>query len=297
MEKVKITFLGTSNAIPTVKRSHTAILLTYKNENILVDCGEGAQRQFKFAHLSPSKLTRLLITHWHGDHILGIPGLFQTLAMSDYQKTLEVYGPRNTERFLSSLQHIFKLKIKTKVKEVFSKFYEGSDFYLEAASMKHDTHCLAYSFIIKEKHRLDKKKLAKLKLPNSPLLKQLQESKSITFKGRKIKSSQVSYLEKGRKITFILDTAPNPASIQLAKNSDILVCESSFSNQEAALAKERLHLTAKDAATIAKKAKVKKLILTHISQRYEHNPKIILDEAKKVFKNTTLAKDFDVVEF
>ncbi|MFH1802321.1 MAG: ribonuclease Z [archaeon] len=297
MENITLTFLGTGNAVPTPKRNHTAMLLTYKNENILIDCGEGTQRQFKIAHLSPSKLTKLLITHQHGDHVLGIPGLFQTLHMNDYQKTLEVYGPRGTERFIDSLQQIFKLKIKTRVKEIFSKFFENDDFYLEAASMKHDTPCLAYSFVIKEKHRLDKKKLEKLKLPNSPLLKKLQEGKDITFEGKTIKASQVSYLEKGRKITFILDTAINPATIELAKDADILVCESSFSNEEADMAKERMHLTAQDAATIAKKAKVKKLILTHISQRYEHNSKIILDEAKKVFKNTTLAKDLDKIEF
>ena len=297
MEKITLTFLGTGNAVPTPKRNHTAMLLNYKNENILIDCGEGTQRQFKIAHLSPSKLTKLLITHQHGDHILGIPGLFQTLHMNDYQKVLNIYGPRGTERFISSLQQLFRLKIKTQVKEVFSKFFENEDFFLEAASMKHDTPCLAYSFVIKEKHRLDKKKLAKLKLPNSPLLKKLQQGKDVTIDGKKIKSSQVSYLEKGRKITFILDTAPNPAAIELAKDSDILITEASFSNEEAALAKERLHLTAQDAATIAKKAKVNKLILTHISQRYEHNPKIILEEAKMVFKNTTLAKDLDVVEF
>jgi len=297
MEKITLTFLGTGNAVPTPKRNHTAMLLNYKNENILIDCGEGTQRQFKIAHLSPSKLTKLLITHQHGDHILGIPGLFQTLHMNDYQKVLNIYGPRGTERFISSLQQLFRLKIKTQVKEVFSKFFENEDFFLEAASMKHDTPCLAYSFVIKEKHRLDKKKLEKLKLPNSPLLKKLQQGKDVTIDGKKIKSSQVSYLEKGRKITFILDTAPNPAAIEMAKDSDILVIEASFSNEEAQLAKERLHLTAHDAAAIAKKAKVNKLILTHISQRYEHNPKIILEEAKMVFKNTTLAKDFDTIEF
>ena len=101
----------------------------------------------------------------------------------------------------------------------------------------------------------------------------------------------------GRKITFILDTAFNEGAIELARGSDILVCESSFSNEESQLASERMHLTAEQAATIAKKANVRQLILTHISQRYEHNPRIILEEAKKVFKNTTLAKDFDVINF
>lgn len=104
MEKIKITFLGTGSMIPTIKRSHTAILLTYKNENILIDCGEGTQRQFKIAKISPSKLTRILLTHWHGDHILGLPGLLQTLGMNDYRKTLNIYGPKKNKTLLSSIK-------------------------------------------------------------------------------------------------------------------------------------------------------------------------------------------------
>jgi len=93
-EKITITFLGTSQAIPTARRNHTAILLQYKAENLLIDCGEGTQRQFRKARLNPCKITKLLITHWHGDHILGIPGLLQTLLLNQYNKTLEIYGPR-----------------------------------------------------------------------------------------------------------------------------------------------------------------------------------------------------------
>src|SRR3990167_6903663 len=107
MEKIRVTFLGTGNAIPTEKRNHTAILLQYKNENILIDCGEGTQRQFKIAKLSSNKLTKILLTHWHGDHVLGLPGLFQTLHMDDYQKTLEIYGPKRTEQFIEELKKLF----------------------------------------------------------------------------------------------------------------------------------------------------------------------------------------------
>src|SRR3990167_8815127 len=111
MEKIKITFLGTGNAIPTKKRNHTAILLTYKNENILIDCGEGTQRQFRIAELSPAKITKILITHWHGDHILGLPGLFETLAMTKYGKTLSIYGPVGTKRFIEEINKLTKIKI------------------------------------------------------------------------------------------------------------------------------------------------------------------------------------------
>ena len=296
MEKIRVTFLGTSNAIPTAKRSHTAILLQYKNENILIDCGEGTQRQFSIAKLSPSKLTRILLTHWHGDHILGLPGLFQTLSMSDYQKVLELYGPKGTSSHISLLKELFKLKLEVKAKEVSGKFIDEKEFCIEAKQMSHGTPCLAYSFATKNKFRLDKNKIKKLKLPNSPLLGDLQKGKDISFQGKKIKSKDVAYLEKGKKITFILDTSPNENAVALAKNSDLLICESSFTQEEKEKAKEYLHLTAKDAAEIAKKAKVKKLILTHLSQRYEHNTKPIEQEAKKIFKNTTIANDFDVVE-
>ena len=296
MEKIFVTFLGTSNAIPTSKRSHTAILLQYKNENILIDCGEGTQRQFKIAKLSSNKLTKILLTHWHGDHVLGLPGLFQTLHMDDYQKTLEIYGPKRTEQFIEELKKLFRLKLNTNVHEVFSKFINEKEFYVEAAAMHHDTPCLAYSFVIKEKLRLYKNKIKKLKLPNSPLIGKLQEGKDILFEGKKIKAKDVTYKEPERKVTFVLDTSFNQNAITLAKNSDLLICESSSTQEESERAKEYKHLTAHDAATIAKKSNSKKLILTHLSQRYEHDTSPILEEAKKIFKNTTLAKDFEVIE-
>ena len=296
MEMIKITFLGTGNEIPTRKRNHTAILLNYKAENILLDCGEGTQRQFRLAGLSPSKLDKIFLTHWHGDHVLGLPGLFQTLSNSDYKKTIEIYGPKGTSAYIKELKNLFNLKIKTEEKEVETKVLETKEFKIESAPMSHGTPTLAYSFIIKDKLRLDKQKIKKLNLPNSPLLGKLQEGKDITIKGKRIKSSQVTYLEKGRKVAFILDTSQNANTVKIAKNSDLLICESSFSKEESALAKKYKHLTAEQAAMIAKKSNSKKLILTHISQRYEHNPDIILSEAKSVFRNVSIAKDFDVVE-
>ncbi|MBI5803823.1 ribonuclease Z [Candidatus Pacearchaeota archaeon] len=301
MEKIKITFLGTGDSVPTKKRNHTAILLSYKDENILVDCGEGTQRQLKIAEISPAKITKLLITHWHGDHTLGILGLIETLAMLGINKRLEIYGPRGTKRYMNLFLNFigpYKKLSRTsiEVKEVAGKFLERKEFYVEAKPMSHGIPANAYSFVIKDKMRLDKQKIKKLKLPNSPVLKKLQEGEDVIFEGKKIKSKAVSYLEKGRKVTFILDTRVNANAVELSKNSDLLICESSFSKDEAVMAKERKHLTSKDAATIAKKAKVKKLFITHISQRYEYDLSKILKEAKEVFPKTEIANDFDVVE-
>jgi len=296
MEEIKITFLGTGNHIPTAEHNHTSILAALGSQNILIDCGEGTQRQLRIAQISPTKIDKILITHWHGDHILGLPGLFQTLYMMDYKKTLKIYGPKGTGYFISLLQKLVgHINIKLEVHEVSGKFIEEKDFYIEAKSMSHGTPANAYSIVLKDKRRLDKNKLRKLKLPNIPIIRNLQMGKDIVINSKKIKASSVSFIEKGKKATFVLDTGMNQNAIALAKNSDLLVIESAFSSQDAAKAKEYLHLTATDAATIAKKAKVKKLILTHISQRYEHNPGIIEKEAKKIFKNTTLAKDFDSI--
>lgn len=298
METIKLTFLGTGSAIPTKGHNHPAILASFANENILIDCGEGTQRQFRIAELNPMKLTRILITHWHGDHILGLPGLFQTLALSDYQKTLKVYGPKGTRRFMQIIQElIFNYHINLEIHEIENGIIVNEkDFKIEAAQMHHGIPTLAYSITLKDRIKLNKKKLKKFKLPNSPILGELASGKNITFKGKKIKAKDVAYIDKGKKLTIVMDTSYNKNAIELAKNSDILITESSFSAEELAKSQEYKHLTAPQSAEIAKKSKSKHLILTHLSQRYEHNPKVIEKESKKVFKNVRIVKDLDIIK-
>ncbi len=291
---INVTFLGTSQAIPTAKRNHTAILLQYKDENILIDCGEGTQRQFRKAHLNPCKITRLLITHWHGDHILGIAGLLQTLLLNSYNKTLYVYGPKGTKNDLHELINLLVPynKIPLQIQEISEgKFLETSDFYLESIPLQHGIPCNAYAFVEKDKIRLDRKKLKKLKLPNSPLLGDLAKGMDIEFNGKKIKSKDVVYHEKGKKITVIMDTALTENCHKLAKNSDLIISEAVYLNDEADLAARHEHLTAEQAGEIAKRANAKKLYLSHLSQRYDGNERLILKEAKTKFKNTFIAED------
>ncbi|OGJ16866.1 ribonuclease Z [Candidatus Pacearchaeota archaeon RBG_13_36_9] len=293
-----LVFLGTSQAIPTAKRNHTAVLLSYKEETLLIDCGEGTQRQFRKARLNPCKITKLLITHWHGDHVLGLPGLFQTLALSNYNRKLDIYGPAKTKIFTKMLIYPFipVLKFEANVNEVQGKFLETNDFYIEAFPLQHGVPCNAYSFVEKDKIRIDKKKLEKLKIPGSPLIGELQKGKDIKFNGKTIKSEDVTYKEKGKKITIILDTELTENCYKAAENADLLIAEATYSNDDKELAKEYKHLTAGQAAQIAKKARCKKLILTHISQRYQSNEKILLEEARKIFRNTELAEDLMKVE-
>jgi ribonuclease Z len=295
---MELIFLGTSQAVPTAKRNHTAILLKYKDETILFDCGEGTQRQFRIARINPCKLTRLFISHFHGDHMLGIPGLLQTLALNGYNRTLEIYIPIGTRKYIDLMLNMFAFagKIKYKVHEIDSKIaLETEDFLINALPLEHSTICLAYSFIEKEKIRMDKKKLKKYKL-FGPLVGELQKGKNITLNGKKIKPEQVSYKQPGRKLTIIMDTKICSNCIEIAKNSDLLISEATYCSETENKAEEYFHLTGKQAAEIAKKSKSEKLIITHISQRYEKNPECILNEARKVFKKTELAKDFMKVE-
>ncbi len=299
--KISITFLGTSSAIPTETRNHISILLSYKNENILIDCGEGTQRQFRKAHINPCSITRLLITHFHGDHVFGLPGLFHTLALNNYQKTLYIYGPRGTKRFIEKVYETFiqGKKIKYEVKEINGTFLETPDFKLTAYSLEHDSPVNGYLFEEKDRLRINKEKLKKLKLPNTSELAKLTQGKNIKLNNKTINYKTLTYTQKGRKISIILDTKICNNAKKLAKDSDLVIIEATFledSENGKQLASEYKHLTAKQAGEIAKQAKVKQLAITHFSQRYEHKENLLLQEAKKIFKNTILSEDLMKVE-
>lgn len=297
-ETIKITFLGTSDQIPSSRRNHSAVLLTYKGENILFDCGEGTQRQFRKAELNPGKVTRILISHIHGDHVLGLPGFLSTLALSGYSKTLYIYGPKGIKSWIQDMLKVFgfRREYEIKIEEVEGKFFENNEFYLEAEKMEHGIPCNAYSFVKKGLIRINKDKLNKFKISPSPVLQTLKEGKNIIIEGKKYLYKNLTYKEKDKKFSIVLDTLDNKKIVPFVKNSNLFICESSFGDELQDQAKEHLHLTSKQSATIAKKAKVEKLVLTHISQRYEKNPEVILKQAKEVFENTFIAKDFDNFE-
>ena len=294
---MKITFLGTAAMVPTKTRNHPGVLLNYNTENILIDCGENIQRQLAISNFSSAKITKVLITHWHGDHSLGLPGLFQSMSSHSYNKTLEIYGPKNSNSFVDKMISAFLLegKIKFKVTEARGKFYETEEFILEALPLEHTAPCLAYSFIEKPKRKINLGYLKRFNLKNNPIIGNLQKGQDIIYKGKKIKAKDATYIVPGKKITYITDTLLTQNCINIAKNADILICESTFASDLKDKAKEYQHLTAQDAALIAKKAKVKQLILTHFSQRYK-NASVFEKEARKIFKNTGLAKDFMVIE-
>ena len=281
--------------VPTADRNHSAILLSYKAEKILVDCGEGTQRQLRVAKISACKITKILITHWHGDHVLGLPGLMQTLIAHEYNKELEIYVPKGTKANFQKMFDFFVLRghqIKYKVVEVGSgKFFESEDFELHSFNVKHGTRARGYSFVEKDKRKINLAYLKKYGLKQHPVLKDLQLGKDIEWKGKKIKARLATKPIFGKKVSIVLDTAYFVELVKAVKGADVLISESNYLEDLKDVAAERKHMTAKQAATLAKKAKVKALYLTHFSQRY-NSLKPFLDQAKPVFKNTKVAKDF-----
>jgi len=294
---MEITFLGTSCMVPTKERNVPAIFLSYKAEGILFDCGEGTQRQMNITGIKRTKATKILISHWHGDHVSGIIGLIQTLGNNETPPKLEIYGPPGTKVHMNHLMNtcIFDTRVDIKIIELKPKkverFFETEDFALECAELKHTIPCIGYSFIEKDKIKIKKSYLTKNGIPSGPHLQKLQEGKDIKYKGKLIKAKDATYLVEGKKITYTGDTMPCKQVIALAKNADILICESTFLSKLKDKALKSKHMTAKEAGLIANQSNAKKLILTHFSQRYKSTLELE-EEARIVFDNTLSAYDF-----
>ena len=291
---MQITFLGTTCMIPTKERNHSSVFLSYKSEGMLFDCGEGTQRQLKIAGIKPTKVTKILISHWHGDHVLGVPGLMQTLGASEYNKTLEIYGPQGTKEHIKAMfeAFVFDRPFEIKVKEVLSgTFFQNKDFELSALPLKHGIPTLGYAFIEKDKRKIDVKAVKRIGIPEGPLLGRLQAGESIMFKGKKIGPAKTTITVKGRKIAFISDTVPCTNCYKIAQDADLLICEAAYSSALEEKARQYKHMTAKEAALVASRSNVKQIILTHFSARYK-NTHELQEDAQSVFQNVQCAKDF-----
>jgi ribonuclease Z len=293
---MKLTLLGTASAFPTKERAHSAMLLDIGTESLLFDAGESVQRQIQIAGKKPFKISKIFLSHWHGDHVLGLGGLLQSFGMLKRRTPVEIFGPKGTFERFQHLRKALELRIgfPVKIMEIplkTIKIIETSKYEIWAAKAKHDIDCLAFAYVEKPKRRIDIKYLKKFNLVNNPVIGKLADGKDIMWKGKKIVASKATYMQPGKKLTYIIDSAYAENLIDFSKNSDLLVCEATFTNEMKAEAKEFGHMTAADAATIAKKAHVKKLVITHFSQRYKTSDEL-LKEAKKIFANTIAAKDF-----
>ena len=295
---IKITFLGTTCMQPTKTRNHSGIYISYEKENILFDCGEGTQRQLRIANLKPSKITRICISHWHGDHVMGLPGLLSTMAADQYSKTLHIYGPKGIKRQIAFMQKAFpnKFEIGLEIHEVKPGIiFKDNKITLETHKLNHCISCFGYSIIEKDKLKINSSKLKKIGL-SGPLVGKLQQGKNIRFNSKIIKSEDYTSKIKGRKIAYVADTRPCVGMVNLAKNSDILISESTYLWKDFDKAVEHFHMTAKEVAENATKCNVKKIILTHPSMRYKDVNEMVI-EAKEYFDGEVVfAEDFSQFE-
>jgi len=291
---IEITFLGTTCMIPTKERNHISNFISYKNEGILVDCGEGTQRQLKIAGIKFSKITKILISHWHGDHVLGLPGLLQSMSASDYNRKLKIYGLKGTKKYINNMIKSFGFDNRVDF-EVFDVsegiFFQNALFKLKAMELEHNIPTIGFRFIENDRRRINVQKIKKLGIPEGPKLGQLQKGHSIMLKGKKIEPRDVTYVVKGKHIGIITDTVLTKNCYALAKDADLLICEAAYSSKLEEKALEYKHMTAKQAALIASQSNVKELILTHFSARYKDTTEIE-EDAKDVFQNVRCAYDF-----
>lgn len=297
MTDIQIIFLGTGGSIPTPKRGLSAIAVKRKNEILMFDCGEGTQRQMIQAGIGFHRKTKIFITHLHGDHILGLPGLLQTMSLLGRKNKLEIYGPNGIKDFINSINQTvhFTLTFPVVVKEITEGIVcKEKEYTIKAVQSVHIDPSLAYAFAEKSRQgRFNVNKANKLRIPEGPLWSKLQSGKSVRLTdGRLIKPSSILGASRpGRTIVYTGDTGPSEKIVKLAKNADLLIHEATFDDEMKQRAIEDGHSTPSIAAETAKQACVKQLVITHISARYK-NANILLEQAKKIFKNTEVAKDF-----
>lgn len=280
--------------VPTKERNHSAIFLSYETEGILIDCGEGTQKQLKIAGIKPNKVNKIIISHWHGDHVLGLPGLMQTLAKTNYDKKLKIYGPKGSKKKIKKMLEVFEFEngLEMEVREIKKqKFIDTKKYSIKAYTLSHGIESLAFRFQEKDRRRIKTNYITKIGLKPGPLLGKLQDGHTIEWKGQKITPKQATYKVKGKTITFISDTEACKNCIEAAKNADLIISESTYTTKHQDKAKEYKHLTTQEAAQIATQAEAKKLILTHFSPRYK-DIKEIEEDAKIYFNNVICAYDF-----
>ncbi len=295
---IRVVFLGTGAAVPSAQRSLPAVLVHRGNEQLLFDCGEAAQRQMLLAKASLHKKMGVFITHMHGDHVLGLPGLLQTMALMDRQKPVDVYGPMGLSHFLSCLQETlqFQLTFQVVVHEITEPgvVCDEEEYSVSASPSNHAVVSFSYAFVEKPRPGRFHPEVAKaFGVPEGEAWGKLQHGETYRLPdGRLVKPEDVSGPQRsGRKIVYTGDTRPFKEFAVFAADADLVIHEATFDDSLADKAEVDGHSTPRQAALEAKAANAKSLVLTHISARYSDVSQL-LEEAKKVFPNTVVAKDF-----
>jgi len=299
---MRLIFLGTSAAAPTLKRSLPATVLQCPTEQWLFDCGENIQRQMMASKISFHKKTKIFLTHLHGDHVLGLPGLLQTMALMDRRNPIQIYGPLGIKEFLVCCQQTlnFELTYQVEINEIVKPgvIVEEAGYIVEVVKSNHTIE--SYSYVFEEKPHPGEffpEKAIALGLPEGESWSKLQKGETIVLSnGKTVNPDEVMGPNRqGRKIVYTGDTRPFEAFAAFAKGADVIIHDCTFDDALAVKAEVNGHSTSSQAADQAKAANAKMLVLTHISARYSY-AEVLLEQAKKIFGNTVLAEDFFVLD-
>ena len=294
-----LTFLGTSASVPSAERNHPGLLVESGGHRILVDCGEGTQRQLLRSGAGFRRLDRLLLTHGHLDHVLGIPGLFSTLRLRQSSDVVTIHGSPGTLdvviRMLAGLWGEGRAPIPLELVPLAEgRILDAGEFTVDCFPVRHrDTDSFAFTFESRARRHLLPDRLSTLGVPDGPERKDLAEGRAIALAdGRTISPEDVlGPPEGGRKLVIVGDTETTDGLSEHVRDADMLVIEATFLERDAATAIDYGHLTATKAAQLAAVCGVKQLVLTHISGRYEDHE--ILAEATRTFPNSSVAADLD----
>jgi ribonuclease Z len=294
-----LVFLGTAGSMPTAQRAPAALLVRRGGERLLFDCAEGTQRQLLRSAVGLVELREVFVTHFHADHVLGLPGMLKTFALRGRALPLDVYGPKGLVDLLGSLKRVVgKLTYELRLVELEpGDVLERDGYRLATFGVAHGVRSLGWSLIEATRPgRFDVEGADALGVPNGPERGTLQRGEAVTLAdGRTVTPEQVLGPPRpGRKIVITGDTAPSEAVVEAAWGADVLVTEATFSDEERDRAHETLHQTATQAAEAARRANVSLLALTHLSSRY-FGPEIAR-EAREIFPDTVVPRDFDVVD-
>jgi ribonuclease Z len=294
---MKLTILGTAGQLPTRERSQNAYFLDWPFGGVLFDPGEGAQRQFTYAGISPGKVHKIFISHFHGDHCLGLPGMMQRLNLMEVPHEVHIYFPEEGKPYFDALSIASKFthRINFHIHPIKAGLVEETDEYrIEAYELLHSTPTLGYRLIEKSKYRFNKDRLKELGL-KGPVLGELEKKGSIIHRGKMITREEISYVTQEKIFAYVLDTGVCDSIPKLIKDADAVLMEATYLQTEKDLAEEFNHMTAEKAALFAKENNVKKLILTHFSERYK-DLNLYKKAVEKTYKNAHISHDLDVIE-
>ncbi|MBA2686114.1 MAG: ribonuclease Z [Gemmatimonadaceae bacterium] len=294
---LSVRFLGTSAARPTVERNVSSLAVVREGETLLFDCGEGTQRQMMRYGISFA-LNDVFITHFHGDHIIGVIGLFRTLALQGRTEPMRMFGPRGAARVLKGAAQfgVDRVGFPVEITEVAPGQRIERDGYaiIPFATVHSSEVSIGYTLVEEDrKGRFDPDLARSLGVPEGPLWGKIHKGESVTLDdGRVIEPSVlVGPRRTGRSLAITGDTRPSEATIEAARGADLLIHEATFADEEAARASETGHSTAREAAGVAAAAGVRRLALTHFSARYSRDPGALLKEARELFDQVVLARD------